>query len=208
VQPDAFVPTAAMQTGDFSACPSQIPATLASYFMNGKLAPGLSFDPAALKLARMLPATSDPCGRTHFAFPTRVGEHQVVGRTDHQINTAHSLFARYMLVTYYRPPAYPLAPRNILTTGQGGLDDLMQSVMVGHTWTVTPGSVNSFRAGVNRVAITRRNADSFSACDLGVRMYCGYVPHQSYFTVMGAFSLGTALGTKARSASTTYHLGD
>src|SRR5262249_28309107 len=68
VQPDAFVPTAGMQSGDFSACPSAIPDNLVSYFMNGKLAPGFSFDPAALKLARTLPATSSPCGRTHFVF--------------------------------------------------------------------------------------------------------------------------------------------
>src|SRR5262249_27865907 len=56
VQPDAFVPTAAMQAGDFSACPSAIPASLATYFPTGKLAPGFSFDPASLKLARALPA--------------------------------------------------------------------------------------------------------------------------------------------------------
>jgi hypothetical protein len=161
VAQDAFVPTAVMQAGDFSACASAIPATLASYFINGKLAPGFSFDPASLKLARALPATSDPCGRTHFAFPTRVGEHHVVGRTDYQINRKQSLFGRYIAVTYYRPPAYTLAPMNILTTGQVGLDDLMQSVIAGHTWTTSPNSVNSFRAGMNRVAVSRANADFF-----------------------------------------------
>src|SRR5262249_24361260 len=147
-------------------------------------------------------------GRTHFAFPTRIGEQQVVGRTDYQINRKQSLFGRYLAVTYDRPPAYPLAPTNILTTGQGGLDDLMQSVMVGHTWTTTPRSVNSFRAEVNRVAIYRGNADFFSACDLGVKMYCGYVPHQSVFNVTGAFVVGNGAGTKAPSVSTTYQLGD
>ena len=208
VQPDAFVPGAAMQAGDFSACPSAIPASLASDFIEGKLAPGLRIDPAALKLARALPATADPCGRTHFAFPNHVGENQGIGRMDYQINTRQSLSGRYMAVTYYRPPAYTVEPHNILTTGQGGLDDLMQSVIVSHTWTITPVSVNSFRAGVNRVAITRGNADSFSACDLGTQMYCGFLPHQSYFAVAGAFSVGTMLGTKAHSASNTYQAGD
>jgi hypothetical protein len=134
VAQDAFVPTAAMQAGDFSACPSAIPATLNSYFINGKLAPGFSFDPASLKLARALPATSDPCGRTHFAFPTHVGEHQVVARTDFQINSKQSLFGRYMTVTYYLPPAYTLAPTNVLTTGKEGL-------VVLQLWRGTAGSL-------------------------------------------------------------------
>src|SRR5262249_23702440 len=94
VPPDAIVPTAAMQAGDFSACRSVIPASLASYFDNGKLAPGVSFDSASLKLARALPATSDPCGRTHFAFPTYVAEHQALIRSDYQINSKQSLFGR------------------------------------------------------------------------------------------------------------------
>jgi outer membrane receptor protein involved in Fe transport len=158
-----------------------------------------------LKLARALPATSDPCGRTHFAIPTHIGEHQVVARTDYQINSKQWLFGRYLAVTYYLPPAYTLAPTNILTTGWAGLDDLMQSVMVGHTWTTTPRSVNSFRAGVNRVAINNWNADFFSAGDLGVKMYCGYVPHQSSFGVIGFFGVG---GLGPRGGSTTYQVGD
>jgi hypothetical protein len=207
---DAFVPTAAMQAGDFSACLRLIPDSLASYFPNGKLAPGISYDPASLKLARTLPATSDPCGRVHFVFPTHLGEDQGVGRVDYQVNSRQSAFGRYMAVAYYRPPAYTLAPTNILTTGQpvAGLDDLMQSVVVGHTWTVAPNSVNALRVGANRVAITRWNANFFSACDLGVKMYCGYVLHQSYFNVTGFFAVGANLSTMARSGSTTYHLSD
>ena len=208
VQADAFVPTAAMQAGDFSLCPGAIPASLASDFADGRLSPGVRFDPASLKLARALPATSDPCGRTHFSFPTHVGENQGVGRMDYQINSRQSFYGRYMAATYYRPPAYTLEPTNILTTGQAGLDDLMQSVIVGHTWAITPIALNSLRAGVNRIAITRGNADSFSACDLGIKMYCGFVPHQSYFAVTGAFAVGTMLGTQARSASTTYQASD
>ncbi len=206
--PDAFVPTSAMQAGDFTACPSAIPDTLASYFPNGKLAPGLSFDPASLKMARLLPAASDACGRTHFDFPTHIGENQVVGRMDYQINSRQSLFGRYMAATYYKPPAYTLAPANLLTTGQGGLDDLMQSVLAGHTWIGHSGAVNSFRIGMNRIAINRGNADFFSACDLGVKMYCGNVPHQSYFSVTNAFSVGTALGTQGRNPNTSYQIGD
>ena len=127
--PDAFVPTAAMQAGDFSACPSAIPATSLPILDNGKLAPGLSFDPASLKLAAALPATSDPCGRTHFAFPTHVGETRWwPGRTTRS-TPVNRCSARYMASDLLPAAGLHAAPTNILTTGQAGLDDLMQSVL-------------------------------------------------------------------------------
>src|SRR5665213_2078727 len=60
--PVAFVPTVAMQAGNFSACPSAIPSTLASQFTNGIINPAL-FDPAALKIAAKLPTSANPCGQ-------------------------------------------------------------------------------------------------------------------------------------------------
>jgi hypothetical protein len=208
VAPAAFVPTAAMQTGDFTACPSAIPASLASSFPGGKLAPGLKYDSASLNLAKQLPATSDPCGRVQFSYPTQINEYQVVGRVDYQITSKQSLFGRYLAATYYRPAAYTLAPTNLLTTGQAGLDDLVQSGLIGHTWVISPTTINTVRAAVNRVAINRFNTDFFSGCDLGVQMYCGYLPHQSFFTVTSGFSLGVTTGTKGHNANTTYQLGD
>ncbi len=161
-----------------------------------------------MKLAKQLPLTSDPCGRTQFGYPTQIDEYQVVGRVDYQISDKQSLFGRYMAATYYRPPAYTLAPANLLTTGQAGLDDAMQSILLGHTWVISPTTINSFHAAANRVAINRLNTDFFSGCDLGVKMYCGHLPHQSYFTVTNAFSLGVTTGTKGHNANTTYQLGD
>ena len=208
VAPTAFVPTAAMQAGDFTACPSAIPATLASSFPGGKLAPGLKYDPASVIAAKQLPTTSDPCGKFQFSYPTQINEYQVVGRVDYQINSKQSLFGRYLAATYYRPAAYTLAPSDILTTGQAGLDDTVQSGLIGHTWVISPTTVNNIRASVSRVAINRFNTDFFSGCDLGVQMYCGYLPHQSYFTVTNAFALGVSTGTKGHNANTTYQLGD
>ena len=211
VAPDAFVPTTAMQAGDFTGCPSALtglPAGLASNFSGGKLKPGISYDPASLKLAAKLPGTSDPCGRVHFAFPTQIGEYQVVGRVDYQIAPNHSLFGRYTATTYYRTPAYELAQSNVLTTGLAGLDDAMQSGIIGHTWIINSSTVNAIRASVTRVGVSRGNADFFSSCDLGVKMYCGEVPHQSLFTITGNFALGVSTGTKGHNANTTYQLAD
>ena len=47
---------------------------------------GVSFDPASLKLAKQLPSTADPCGKTQFGFPTQTNEYQAVGRADYQLN--------------------------------------------------------------------------------------------------------------------------
>ena len=84
----------------------------------------------------------------------------------------------------------------------------MQSIIIGHTWITSPSTVNTLRASVNRVAVRRSNADFFSSCDVGVKMYCGYVPHQSYFTVNAGFNLGVSTGTQGHNANTTYQLGD
>ncbi len=193
---NAFVPTAAMQQGDFSACPS---------FGNLKIAPSL-LDPASLKLAAALPPTSGPCGNTTFGEVTKIGEGQYVGRVDYQISEKQSLFARYTTTSYYRPPSYTFTPDNLLSTGQGGFDDRTQSTIVGDTYLISPTTVNAFRAAWDRVAIQRYNADSFSACDLGVQMYCGYLPHQSFFTVTNSFSVGVPTGTQGISHSNTYQL--
>jgi hypothetical protein len=208
VAPTAFVPTAAMQAGDFTACPTAIPASLASSFPGGKLAPGLKYDPASLNLAKQLPSTSNPCGNVQFSYPTQINEYQAVGRVDYQITSKQSLFGRYFAATYYRPPSYTLAPTNLLTTGQAGLDDAAQSGLIGHTWVISPTTINTIRAAVNRVAINRLNTDFFSGCDLGVQMYCGYLPHQSFFTINSGFTLGVSTGTKGHNANTTYQLGD
>ena len=70
------------------------------------------------------------CGRS----PTKVDEYQVVGKVDYQLSDKESLFGRYVATAYLRPPAYSLAPDNLLTSQQGGLDDLAQSVILGDTY--------------------------------------------------------------------------
>jgi len=202
---NAFVPTPAMINGDFSACPSAIPAALASQFSNNKISPTL-FDPASLKLAAALPATTGPCGNTSYGLVTKINEGQFAIRADYQHSDKQSLFIRYTTTAYLRPPSYTFTPNNLLSTGQGGFDDRTQSWIVGDTYLFSPTTVNSFRAAWDRIAVHRSNADSFSACDLGVQMYCGYLPHQSYFAVTNDFTVGVSTGTQGISHSNTYQL--
>src|SRR3984885_13731656 len=210
-----FVPTAAMLSGNFSACPQDlspsvlagIPAAISSQIHNN-IIPASLFDPASLKLAGMLPATTGGCGQAGFGLTTDVNENQYVGRGDYQISQKDTLFGRYIRTPYYRPPSYGFTPGNLLTTAQGGLDDADQSWVVGETHLFSPTLVNQFRASVDRVAVRRFSPDYVSACDLGVPVYCGYVPHQSGFTVTGAFTVGPGTGGPAQAHSTPLQIND
>lgn len=205
-----FVPTAAMMQGDFSACPQDLnglPTSVTSQFQNNKISPTL-FDPAALKLAALLPVSNAPCGNTSFGLLTQINEDQEVGRFDYQHSSKNSMFGRYIRTHFFRPPSYQFTPDNLLTTAQGALDDTDQSWAYGDTYLVSPNLVNQFRATADRIAIHRFSSNYVSACDLGVPVYCGYVPHQSGFTVTGAFGVGPGTGGQAHAHTTPLQLND
>jgi len=206
-----FVPTAAMVAGDWSACPqnlASLPASVKSLFVNNQISP-TQYDPAALKLAALLPKSAAPCGNTSFGLITRVNEGSYVARGDYQTSQKNSLFGRYYRIHYFRPPSMNFTPDNILTSAQGGLDDADQSWAFGDTYLFGPTLVNQFRASVNRIGIHRFAHDYVDACDLGAKLvYCGYTPHQSGFTVTSAFSVGPGTGGEANAHSTPLQLND
>ena len=196
-----FVPTAAMLQGDFTP----VPAASASVSSRKQSVPSL-LDPASLKLAALLPPGTGPCGNTSFGLITQVNENQYVGRGDYQISAKDTLFGRYIRTHFYRPPSYDFTPDNILSTAQGGLNDADQSWVVGETHLFSSTLVNQFRASVDRIAVHRFSPNYVSICDLGVDFYCGYMPHQSGFTVLGAFSVGPGTGGQAAAHSTPIQL--
>src|SRR5947209_10749923 len=92
-----FIPTAAMLNGDFSTvasaqCRAQgnlaLPAALG--FVNNRIDPAL-LSPAAARIARMLPTTSDPCGQIAYSRPTKPRESQPIARLDWPLNKSHRL---------------------------------------------------------------------------------------------------------------------
>ena len=204
-----FVPTAAMLAGDFSQCSSFAaniinPATgtgFASKFINPNL-----FSPQAKAVAALLPKSSDPCGKVPFGPVTKANEGQLVGRMDYQINDKQTLFGRYMASMFLQPSAYNFS-KNLLDTTQGGLDNLAQSLTLGHTYVISPTTVNSLRVAMNRVAVHRFNDDYFSGCDIGAKMFC-FVPHQTVFNVTGAFNIGVATAIQATFVPSYYTLAD
>ncbi|HSR06489.1 MAG TPA: carboxypeptidase regulatory-like domain-containing protein [Bryobacteraceae bacterium] len=206
-----IIPTAAMIQGDFTACPSLVTGN--SSFTSGKLNPGLQFDPASVKLAKLLPAATNGCGLSPLGLVTQVNEKQYVGRGDYQSSAKNTIFGRYLRSQYFRPPSIDITPSNILSSTQGGLDDADQSWTAGDTYLFSSTMVNQFRGSVDRLGIRRFDSDFVDSCDLGVqKVYCGYVPHQSTFNIgtagVNGFSVGPGTGGKADAHSTIFQLSD
>src|SRR5205085_8691661 len=123
----AFVPTAAMLTGDFTAfasgaCNVGRPITLRGPFVNNRIDPAL-FSKPAVTFAKLLPSTPDPCGKIIYSNPTFTNEQQMVGRIDYQRSDKNQIFARYLIDSILSPPAYDLN-KNLLSAANSasGID--------------------------------------------------------------------------------------
>jgi len=204
-----FVPTAALLSGDFSQC-STYPANIIDPSNGlpfpGKRIPTSSFSQQSLAIVKLLPKSNDPCGRTPFGPVQKINEYQTLGRVDYQINSRHQLFGRYMATTFLQPAPYGFS-HNLLDTTSNGFDSLSQAITVGHTFLYSPTTINSLRAGYNRVAVFRFNDDYFSGCDIGVKMTC-FIPHQTVVTVTGGPSIGVGTAIKAQFIPSYYTLSD
>jgi len=208
------VPTAQMLAGDFTglasaSCNNNVARTLrtpgVNRFSGNKIDPAF-LSPAAVKIAKQLPTTQDPCGRINFGAVTSSNEYQVVGKVDYQFNDKQSIFGRYIATTYFQTVPFSLDP-NLLNTIQGGRDNLAQTAAVGHTYLLSPTTVNSFRATFNRTAIHRTNGDFFSLPDVGVKSF-SYMPHYTVLRVSGGFGLGGGTESDATFRTTTYQIND
>ena len=208
-----FMPTAAMLAGDFSTvasaqCRAQgnltLPAALG--FTNNRINPAL-FSPAAVKIAKMLPATTDPCGQIAYSRTTKPRESQPIARVDWQVTSSHALFARYQLSTTFWEPAYQNSGGNILAATLGGRDNAQHSLAVGDTWLINNTTINSLRMAVDRTRVLRTHADLFGPEDVGVKIY-SHVPHYMNITTTGAFSINTGTETFSYYRPNTYAFSD
>ena len=193
----AFVPTAAMEQGDFtvfasSACQNRN-VTLGAPFLGNKVAPTL-LSPAALKIAAKLPTTSDPCGK--FLTGNLVSQFlwQVPARVDYQLNEKQTLFARYLATKINTVLPYDLSPNNLLTSTGGSTNDLSQSVTLGHTYLISSSKVNAFRVSFNRIGAYHGGALFFGPQDIGINAYSD-VPHTMQLNITGGPSIGSGINT-------------
>jgi len=209
---EAFVPTAAMLAGDFTAftspaCRSGGQFNLRAPFVNNRVDPA-RFSKAAVKFASFLPKALDECGLTKFGVRAKKDESQYVGRIDFQQTDKNSLFGRVLLDHFHNPAPYEL-DQNVLNTTYEGFNNLAQMYTIGDTYLFGPNTINSFRMGVNRTRILRSLGSYFAPPDLGAKMFTYGYPNPAYknfkFTVNGGFSSGASWGPVN---TTTYHMGD
>ena len=139
----AFVPTAAMLAGDFTAfaspaCNAGVQRNLGAPFVGNRVSPAL-FSKAALNITAKLPTTTDPCGLVQYGLPSATDEGQYVTKVDYTINAKHSLFGRYIATTQFSPPPFTLesAQQNVLATRIGGRDNLAHSFTLGENYVIS-----------------------------------------------------------------------
>lgn len=192
-----FVPTQAVLNGDWSqiesaACQSSTSPRVINDPATGQPITDYQVDPArysaqALAVLKLMPVSSDPCGRYLYAIPQPQREDQYLGRIDWNQSAKNNLFGRYFFADYKSPAAYD---KNLLLTRQRGVLDRAQAVALGDTYSVTPSMVNTAHIAWTRLAITRGPAaDVPNWSDFGVNLYQA-VPNALYFGINGYSGAG------------------
>jgi hypothetical protein len=188
----AFVPTAAMVAGDFTAFASTlcraVPVTLnpARGFVNNQISPAL-LNPVALNLQKTLPQTADPCGRTSYGYVANQDENLWVAKLDWQQSQKNSIFGRFVLADLTVASTYD--GKSPLSVNQYGVHDLDYSLALGDTYLFGSGIVSSFRVAANRTNIPKVSDNYKSWHDLGANM-SDQGEHVMNLTVTGAFTIG------------------
>jgi hypothetical protein len=193
----AFVPTAAMLAGDFTAaaspaCNAGRQVTLRAPFAGNRIDPAL-YSQASLEIARSgyIPASSDPCGEIRYSVPLDDNNEQFVTRVDYQVSANHNVFGRYLDHIERRPPTLErthnvLAVRNIYGPKSR---KRAQTMAFGDTRVFGPNTVNAIRATYVRTS-TRSNSPAdqfFDAPSLGINAYT-YVPGVIAVSVTNGFA--------------------
>jgi hypothetical protein len=211
----AYVPTAAVLSGDFTAfasaaCNAGRAQTLRAPFVNNRSDPA-TYSQAALKIAAKLPKAVDECGRTSYGYIEQRDEHQAVGKVDYQWSDKHSFFGRYMATTYDLPHPYNISLNPLATTNMSGFDNLAQSFTMGSTYLLSSNTVNSFRVAFNRVALHRLGPQDLGLGpkELGLKTY-GSVPGLIELRVLGGggFLMGNGSFSEGKFATTSVGMND
>ena len=190
----AWVPTAQMLAGDFTAfaspaCNGGRQIALRGGFENNRIDPA-RFSPAAVNLVKYLPKTTDPCGQVTYTLRNDSDERQYVSRVDYQRTADDTIFGRYMATKFDKPipmregdtalSLYDASNNsNVL-----GFDALAHSLAIGDTHVFGSNTVNSLRFTYNRSGVYRLAPETFEPHDIGSDVY-SYQPHVGVFIVSG-----------------------
>jgi hypothetical protein len=210
----AFIPTAQMLAGDFTAIAGpgcntsgtiiNLPSSLG--FASNKISPSL-FSQPALNIVQHagFPTTTNPCGQYSFGRRTNSNDYNSLARVDYQWSTRHSLFGRYLQARFDQPSDYD--PSNLLAASTASLGFRVQSLVLGDTYLIGAGTVSSFRATLNRSAVPKVNPHVFSPTDVGIHIWDG-VPGLVRIAITNGFNLASNNETPSTYNTTDYQLSE
>lgn len=203
----AVVPTASMLAGDFRAYESQCfstPQTLKAPFV-GNVLPGSAISPQAIAMAKNFPLGAEPCGNVTYTQIANQNEHMGLAKIDYQISSKQSFFGRYYGTHSFTPSSFTGTE---LSVQNAGTDDEVNSLVLGHTYIVSAAALNSFRATVDRVGITKFQVPIITPTDIGVQNIYEPLPHYSNINIAGDFQSAGGFATPGLVATTTYQFND
>ena len=201
----AWVPTAAMLAGDFTAfaspaCNVQGQLTLKAPFVNNRIDPKL-FSPVAVNLSARLPKTNDQCGQIIYGAQTINDQGQWVTKIDYQQSAKHSIFGRYLYSA--NDNVTPITANNALSGGDS-VHEKSYAFTAGSTYLVSSTTVNAFRLSYSRNTQNQLPKQLFSASELGAKVY-DPDPKVIILNVTSGFSLG---GNFRRIGTNLYQVAD
>jgi Carboxypeptidase regulatory-like domain/TonB dependent receptor-like, beta-barrel len=188
----AYIPTAATLLGDFTQiasanCNNGVAKNLGAPFSGNKVSQS-ALNPVALNYLKLIPVSTDPCGKFTYGIPNSNHEHQIVARGDWQMNDKHSLSARYFFTDYQHPQVVSDSLLTTTTDASVGLDDTVQTGVITHTFVINPNSVNTVHASASRSAIVRWDSDKVpTPTKLGSNVTQA-VPNYVFFNISGYFT--------------------
>jgi len=165
----AFVPTADMLAGDFTtvtspACENGKQINLKAGFVGNKISKSL-LNPVALNIAKTMPVSADPCGRTIYGYNAGLDEDIIVGRIDYQKSEKHSIFGRYSAGHLINESTFD--GHNPLSINNFGVNDLNYVIALGDTYVISSNMVNSLRLAGSRTNVVKAPDAYKSLADFG-----------------------------------------
>ena len=210
----SFVPTQSVLAGDFSTIESAAcqtsgkPVTLTDPatgqpFPNNFISPTRFSTPAA-NLAKLIPVSTDPCGKLIYAVPNPNNENQYVGRVDWLATSRNTVYGRFFVADYDNPTIYT---NNILTTTRSGLEERATSAVAADQYSVA-GFVNALHVTYNRLINNRAVSPQMpNLVTLGSNMFNGY-PNFVDLGVSNKFTVGGGSNAPATFTRNSYQLSD
>ena len=170
----AYVPTPDVLGGDFTVRAGPvcnggrtIPLPASQGFVGQKL-PANLINPVSLKIAALLPTSSDPCGKITYGLVQNQDEYVGLTKIDFQKSDRHSMFARAGVNDLEISSTYD--GKNPITINTAGTHYRIYTLAFGDTFLQGSGFVNSFRASANRNE-TLKSADPFKSwADFGANV--------------------------------------